>query len=153
MAVRVLLHFTGATMLIRISLYLIFILVAAPLEIILDLWSGAVRPDPRLMARPVAEGLVYIYAFTLIVETWFRLEQNSGATRLKPKLKALQAACFFLILFFMVDYMGELRPRLLAGNDVSDSIARQIAMVILALACSLWSFAMLDLRRDKARRR
>jgi hypothetical protein len=138
----------------RLILYLVFVLVAAPLEIILDLWSGTVRPDPTLIARPVAQGLVYIYAFTLIVETWFRLEQRSGTSRMKPKLKALQAACICLILFFMVDYMGELRPRILAGRDVSDSVARQIAMVAIALACSVWSFAALELRdKNRPRRR
>jgi len=137
----------------RLVLYLAFVLIAAPFEIILDLWGGMVRPDPQLTLRPIAEGLVYIYAFTLIIETWFRLQQKPESLRVKPWLKWLQPLCVILILLFMVDYMGELRPRLLQGQSVFDSINRQVAILVLALACSVVSYAATESAAKPQRRK
>ena len=137
----------------RIVLYLAFVLVAAPFEILLDLWGGIVRPDPQLRVRPIAQGLVYIYAFTLIIETWFRLQLKPEVLRRKAWLKWLQPVCVVLIFVFMIDYMGELRPRLMEGERVFDSIYRQLAILTFALGCSLISYIAIEASEKRGRRR
>jgi hypothetical protein len=136
----------------RVVLYLAFVLVAAPFEILLDLWAGLMRPDAQLRLRPIAEGLVYIYAFTLIIETWFRMQSKPAVLRRKAWLKWLQLVCILLIFVFMIDYMGELRPRLMDGERVSDSINRQLAVLTFALGCSFLSYIALEATTKKRRR-
>lgn len=141
-------------MIYRVGLYLIFVLIAAPFEIIQDFWAGVAGADPQLKLRPIAEGLVYIYAFILVIETWFRLQQEDFACRVNPKLKAVQAVCIILIFAFVFDYMGVARVRLLKGQSVADSINRQLAMAATALLCSIISYVLVERTKSlHARRR
>jgi hypothetical protein len=136
-------------MLFRIALYVIFVAFAAPVEILLDFWAGVQHANPELKWRPLADGLLYLYAFILIIETWFRLQQEDEILRVSSGLKTIQVLCVALIIAFILDYMGAARMRVLLGQSVADSAGRQIAMASLAVACSICSYWIIEKAKAK----
>jgi len=132
---------------IRIALYVIFVLCAAPIDSVLDAWAGLFTPDQRLLMRPLADGLIYLYAFVLAVEAIFRVEQHHELIVLSPWLRLPQFVSLIVIFFFIIDYMNVLRPHLLSGQSVWDSKWRQITFASFALAASICSFSLCEARK------
>jgi|ERR1700732_1986876 len=124
----------------RFVLYFAFILFAAPIDSVLDVWAGYVHSDTEQMSRPLAEALVYIYAFILSVETMFRVEQHHDVIILKPWVRITQLLAAIVIFFFIIDYMNVLRPVVLDHKSAIDSATRQIAVGCIALCASILSF-------------
>lgn len=127
-------------MVIRIFLYILFTLVAAPIEIWLDSWPGLMSSNTDLMLRPFAKATVYIYAFILAAETIFRIEQNYEVLAVKPWLRGPQLVSFGVFFLFTIDYAAYLRPIIEEGLLVSESICRQLSVLTVALLSSLLSF-------------
>src|SRR5262245_22607296 len=127
-------------MLWRILLYLGFILVAAPIDSVLVVWSGLVNSDQAQLFRPLADALIYIYAFILAVETLFRIEQHHDILALKPWLRITQIIAGIVIILFIIDYMNVVRPKVEAHSSALDSATRQIFVAVFAVIASVLSF-------------
>lgn len=127
-------------MLWRAILYCGFICLAAPIDIILLLWSGWVTSKEALLIRPFAEALLYIYAFILAVETLFRIAHHPDILVAKPWLRILQIVAGLVIVFFVFDYMNVLRPMVLAHESAASTYQRQIVVASLSILASFLSF-------------
>ncbi len=125
---------------LRIGLYLIFTLVAAPIDSVLLIWSGWVTPDRAQLVEPFADALLYIYAFVLSVETMFRVEQHHEILVSKIWLRLPQLIAFVVVCMFIIDYMNVVRPKVLHHQSVLDTMNRQIIWASLALLASFLSF-------------
>jgi hypothetical protein len=132
----------------RLVLYLCFVGLAAPIDSILALWTGTFGPYREQFYRPLAEALVYIYAFIISVETLFRISQNHKMVVSKPWLRILQLVAGAVVFLFLIDYVGTLRPLLLNGQSVIDAAWRQYIVVFLAFTASALSYAACEIGRE-----
>lgn len=131
-------------MITRFILFLVFILIAAPFEVIVNLWTGYFGSDQKIFLKPLADAAVYLYAFTLCAETLFRIEQHSLAFQRAPWLLLIKWACYVLILIFVIDYLALLRPKILTGGSAFDAWVRQIILAVFAIIASLLSFLICE---------
>lgn len=127
-------------MLFRIALYFAFVLIAAPIDSVLYVWSGWVHENDEEMLKPFRDALLYTYMFVLSVETMFRIEQNHDVLVNKSWLRIPQGVAFLLVLLFIIDYMNVVRPIVLKGESAIDSTYRQELCSIIAIIASFLSF-------------
>lgn len=126
----------------RIFLYMLFVLVAAPIDIILNVTYGLLHSDNKLLLKPLVEGALFIYAFILSIETLMRIAMKREAIVHYPLLKYAAGASICVVLVFIIFYMGVIWPSLRHGEAESFVIVNyfEIASLILALSASQFSF-------------
>jgi len=124
----------------RFWYYVLFVFVAAPIEIQLDFWSGLEKGQADLLWRPLAEALLYTYALVLAAETAFRLAVHREAFQRKAHLHLLTCGVIAVLFLFSFHYLLSLRPMIEQGRSVQGSWILQVAALLIGIATSLFSY-------------
>ena len=122
--------------------YFLFIAGAIPVEIILRVMTAVLKPET--IYRPLAEALVFVYAFVLAAETLFRISQH-GSQGVHWSLNIAKFGAWATIGAFGTIYLPSIFPLVLAGQHspaVYDAI--QIFLVLAALAISVLSYFIIE---------
>lgn len=120
--------------LLRGFLYVLFVLVAAPLDIVLTMVYGYTHNDHALEIKPLLDGALYVYAFVLACETWFRVFTNPQALKRSPHLKLTIGGSAIVILVFIIMYMGSVWPDIREGREHSSKVVIFVEYMCVALS-------------------
>ena len=134
---------------LRTFFYVMFALVAAPLEAWSYLLNGLATRSDDLYNYPWSHGLIYVLTILFFAETLFRIadnwEQSSGAFLIKIITIVSTVGLFgFLGLYLLTE-----RINIISNHDLFDSNGTiQNIGCAVSFLCSALSFALLE-RRSK----
>lgn len=128
----------------RLAYYVLFIIFAAPAEIVLNLFFGVAVNDAEMAWRPFSHALFYLYAFILTSETLFRLSHHPGAITTPGLRVFLNISSYGVLFLFVLHYVGTIFWRIERGDDVSATWVLQILVLIFSVAGSVISFGAIN---------
>lgn len=129
----------------RLIYYILFILIAAPIEIALSLAFGIANGDSDALWRPLSQALLYLYAFILASETRFRIAQH-GHRLIHPAQRVyLNLSTLGVFGLFIGHYCLSLYNQIERHQDVSNTWIFQVMALFLAVTGSVLSYYLIEI--------
>lgn len=128
----------------RLTYYILFICVAAPIEIVLSLGFGLASWDSRTLWKPITHALLYLYAFVLTSETRFRIAQHGHRISNAASRLFLNVTTYGVWGIFAIHYMMALYTRVEHNEDVSGTWMMQVLVITIALTASIYSYQLME---------
>lgn len=124
------------------AFYVLFLMIAAPIEMLLDWVQGSsMGSHPDLWIRPVSEGLLYIYAFIASTETLFRLSHNEKAVKENLHLRINKWIGLIVSACFVIFYVGNDRANIVDHIEISEpSKQLQVTLAMVSVLISYFTF-------------
>ncbi len=115
--------------------FIIFCLIAAPLQFIFDWYSTWRDGEPTWLSGTLRTGLLFFYALTLCIEAFFRLERYPQHKEKDFRILILKLALFLPVLIFLFEYFVSSQYR----SPENLSFSMQFLQVSAALSALLLS--------------